>query len=65
MSQQDTIVETPPGEFVCRIPHALVGPDEITLCAGIKFELVDKGTVELVLLTEADVERLTSPEGSA
>ena len=62
MSQQDTIVETPAGEFLCRIPHELVGG--ITLCAGIQFERVDAENVQLVFLTEADVERLTAPEAS-
>ncbi|HYF54439.1 MAG TPA: hypothetical protein VEA41_09285 [Salinarimonas sp.] len=53
-----------PDQYYCRIPRdAALG--EIVLCAGFKFERVDEDQVELVLLSEADVERLTAPEVSA
>ena len=62
MSTETVIVDT--DHFYCAVPAELV-TGEITLCAGVQFRQVDDRVCELVFLTEADVERLTAPEGPA
>lgn len=57
-------VTIPAGHYACAIPPELV-TGGITLCAGVQFRQLNGDQCELVLLTEADVERLTSPEPSA
>lgn len=50
-----------PDQLYCIIPAELV-TGEVTLCAGVKFQQVDADRAELILLTEANVDALTSPE---
>lgn len=57
-------VAIPAGHFACAVPADLVN-GEITLCAGVQFRQVNGDQCELVLLTETDVERLTSPDGAS
>lgn len=66
MSDNDKIyVEA--SECVCIVPREFITEmgDGIALCAGVQLVQLDEDRFELVLLSEADVERLTSPEGSA